>query len=283
MVKQLFLDTSIQIARWLREPEMKRCINARLNQYDATATSLVVRQEFKRRLLKEAQYLLNQLNKRGSLAAVQRHIVSVLPVQQQRKRNICLEMLATLFEEKDETERTERAKRYLRTLLRVGLKEFDNSVSTVIQDSGCACARLPVEEKVSYSTYEFGTDKCSVTDDACGVADFLNRRQPEVERILAYLNQLPNDKKSGELSLAQEFIEKLQAGTSPAAEMNPCLTVGDLLIALESTDVADFYTLNGKESQHLCRALGQSLAVRPKNPAHEDVVCLATDNAWREF
>ncbi|MGH9855164.1 MAG: hypothetical protein ACREBD_35475, partial [Blastocatellia bacterium] len=110
---QVFLDTSIQIARWIREREMKDRIAGRIKQYDSSATSLVVRQEFKRRLLKEARYLLNQLNHKGSLKKVQRHIVSILPPQQQRKRNICLEMLTVLFEKADDAERTERAKRYL--------------------------------------------------------------------------------------------------------------------------------------------------------------------------
>jgi hypothetical protein len=33
--------------------------------------------------------------------------------------------------------------------------------------------------------------------------------------------------------------------------MDPCLTVGDLLIALESEKIPVFYTINAKESQYL--------------------------------
>lgn len=282
-MKQVFLDTSIQIARWIREPEMKQRINDRLEQYEATASSLVVRQEFKRRLLKEAQYILNQLNHKGSLEQVQRHIISVLPPQQQRKRNICLEMLATLFEEKSDNERTERAKRYMRTLLRVGLTDFNHSVDKIIQDSDCACSHFPIEEKIPYQKYEFGPDKCSASGGACGVSDFLNNSRQAIDRIQAYLQQLPSDKKSAELRAAESFIEKLLGGSIIVEEMNPCLTVGDLIIALESVGVSDFHTLNSKESQHLCRALGQSLVVRPRNPAHDDIVCLAADETWREF
>ena len=282
-MKQIFLDTSIQIARWIREPEMKRRIDERLKQYEATTTSLVVRQEFKRRLLKEAQYLLNQLADKGSLEKVHRHIISVLPPQQQRKRNICLEMLATVFEGKPDDELTERAQRYLRTLLRVGLSDFDNSVSQVVEDTNCACAQQPITEKIPYRQYEFGTDKCGQTGGVCGVSKFLDDHQSTVEQIQTHLKQLPADKKSAELQATESFIEKTLDEGFEAKELNPCLTVGDLLIALESAAVSDFYTLNSKESQHLCRALRQSLIVRPKNPAHEDVVCQATDETWREF
>lgn len=45
---------------------------------------------------------------------------------------------------------------------------------------------------------------------------------------------------------------------------DPCLEVGDLIIALESIDVQTFYTLNRKESLHFCRVLDQDLIIRPK-------------------
>jgi hypothetical protein len=282
-VDQVFLDTSIQIARWVREREMKELITERIKQYDSTATSLVVRQEFKRRLLKEARYLLNQLNHKGSLEKVQRHIVSILPPQQQRKRNICLEMLTVLFEKADDAERTERAKRYLRTLLRVGLTDFDNSVDAVVWDSNCACAHFPVEEKIPYNRYEFGPDKCSATGSVCGIVEFLKLRQSEMRHVLAHLKQIPEALKSADLQKAETFIEKILENADRAKETEPCLTVGDLIIALESVGTPVFYTLNSKESQHLCRVLKQTLVVRPKNPGHEDVVCLNTDDAWPEF
>jgi hypothetical protein len=47
----IFVDTSIQIARITHSPETKRRICARLEQHGEVVTSLVVKQEFKRRLL----------------------------------------------------------------------------------------------------------------------------------------------------------------------------------------------------------------------------------------
>ncbi|MGH9937565.1 MAG: hypothetical protein ACREAM_15055, partial [Blastocatellia bacterium] len=178
---------------------------------------------------------------------------------------------------------TERAKRYLRTLLRVGLTDFDSSVDAVIWDSNCACAHFPVEEKIPYKRYEFGPDKCIATGGSCGIAEFLRLRQQEMSRVLAHLKRIPDAGKSAELRKAETFIEKILENVDKVEEMEPCLTVGDLIIAMESAGVPAFYTLNSVESQHLCRALKQTLVVRPKNPAHEDVVCRNTNGAWPEF
>jgi hypothetical protein len=68
-----------------------------------------------------------------------------------------------------------------------------------------------------------------------------------------------------------------------ACSQNPCLTVGDLLIALESAGVHHFFTLNSAESQHLCRAMEQTLVVRPIDPRKEDVVCDRNAPDWPPF
>jgi hypothetical protein len=282
-MSEVFLDTSIIIARFVQSKEAKRRISERLTNYDASITSLIVKQEFKRRLLKEAQYLLNQLDDKGSFQKTLRHVASVLPPQSERKRSICLDMLLTVFEGADDPELTDRAKRYLRTLLRTGLKEFEDSVSYITWESGCACSHYQVKEKIPYKRYEFGPDKCSKTGDSCGVIEFLKSRHKEMHQILGKLKSLPETKKSDELKAAQSFIEKVLDDPASAQKMEPCLKIGDLMIALESVGISVFYTLNSKESQHLCRALGQTLIVRRKNPEHEDVVCSNEDENWPEF
>jgi hypothetical protein len=55
-------------------------------------------------------------------------------------------------------------------------------------------------------------------------------------------------------------------------ERNPCLKVGDLLIALESVGVGSFYTMNAKESKQLCPVLGQELVIRPMRADSDDVI-----------
>ena len=282
-VNEIFIDTSIAIAAMIHSSDTKKRIAERIRLHSGSVTSLIVKQEFKRRLLKEAQYLLNQLNSKGSFRKVLRHVSDILPPQQERKRNICLDMMLTVFEQAEDAELTERAKKYLRALLRTGLREFEERFNSIVWASGCACSTQPVVEREKYRRYDFGEERCSKTRGACGVIDFLQSKRSEMERVLQYLRSIRPDKKTIELQRSESFIMKVVADCSMATNLDPCLSMGDLMIALESMGIPVFYTLNGKESQHLCRALGQSLVVRKKNPEHEDVVCQNTDPEWPEF
>ncbi len=278
----VFLDTSIQIARFVHSPGIKRRICERLQAYDLTVTSLVVRQEFKRRLLKEARYLLEQLERRHSFKAVMRHVLEVLPPQQSRKRQICLQTLQTIFENASDVDCTDRARLFLRSLLKGGLNEFDQLADHVISSSGCECGRRAIRQTAS-GQFDAGTDRCSIVADSCGVAEFLNSRQDAVRKIRNHLATIESAGKSGEIRNAEQFLDDTADGTRDVEQGDPCLTVGDLLIAIESVGVPNMYTMNGRESQHFCRALGQTMIVRKPNPDHDDVVCASEDSSWPHF
>lgn len=81
----IFTDTTIHIARLLREPEIKKIIEHRLASYDLVVSSSVVVQEFKRRVIPEAIYLINKLNKDSSYQKVRRAVEN-LPDGWKRKR-----------------------------------------------------------------------------------------------------------------------------------------------------------------------------------------------------
>jgi hypothetical protein len=281
----LFLDTSIQIARLVHGPKTKERIRERIVQHGPTVTGLVVRQEFKRRLLKEAEYLLRLLHRYKSFDEVQQHVIRLFGTWpgRVRKRNICLQTLAQVHGGTDE-ERTERLQLYLRSLLVVGLKRFDQQVDTVRPDSGCACARVGVVEKVALRQYELGPERCSrIEAGACQIVAFLAERKEACDRILQKLRSLPAEQKSAELRNTEQFLERLARQPGQARQEDPCVTVGDLLIALESVGVPNFFTLNGAESQHLCRALGQTLIVRPIDPLKPEIVCPRNDPQWPAF
>jgi hypothetical protein len=99
----------------------------------------------------------------------------------------------------------------------------------------------------------------------------------ELAIVQAHLRTLPcgngRGEKSGELENAETFIDAVLNNPCGICEKDPCTTVGDLLIALESHPIPVFVTMNGKESQHLCKALGQHLIVRSPNPRKPDVDC----------
>jgi hypothetical protein len=278
----VFLDTSIMIARFVHSPQIKYRIQQRLAEFKLIVTGTVVRQEFRRRLLKEAQYLLKLLDRLHTIEAVQRHVHDVLPPRQDRKRRICLQTLFTVFERDSSEERSERARLFLKSLLRGGLEEFDQLVDHVIGASGCACGRRPIRQKSS-SNFDFGTDRCSKATEPCGISGFIADRSVAVAKIQDYLSHPDTAHRSNEMDRTAGFLTLIDQGPSDVAQHDPCLTVGDFLIALESVGIPVMYTMNGRESQHFCRALRQTMIVRKPNPDHEDFICAADNANWPEF
>ena len=271
-MNEVFVDTSIQIARFFHSPEKKRRIEERLNSFSEVFTGLVAKQEYKNRVLKTARYLLLQLESHKSFKAVRRHVDDHLS-QNPRLRNICAQLLDTVHESSpNETDEdlTDRARSQMRNLLRLGLDDFENSVTGIIDDSGCACARLPVIEKEAYKTYEFGAEQCRKVSASCGIKEFMHNRKSDLKKILTAIQRLSEREKTAELKRIEEFIEKVLLDHSISSSLNACLKVGDLMIALESVNFEHFYTMNIKESKPLCHALGQTLIVRPSYATKED-------------
>jgi hypothetical protein len=279
----VFLDTSIQVARMVHGPQTKARIRQRLEGYGQTVTGLVCRQEFKRRLIQEADYLLRFLQQYQSFDEVQHHLIRY-PARwpkDLRKKNICLQMLTQVHGGTDEV-RTERARLYLRSLLVAGLQRFDQSVEMVRQDSGCGCARAEVREKQPFRKYDLGVKHCSrLKAGECGVVAFLTRHASARAKVLEKLQAIPVEEKSAELKNAEAFLGQLANNPERAPAEDPCLKVGDLLIALESVGIEDFYTLNSAESQHLCRALAQTLIVCPIDPRQPEGVYDKNAKEWQ--
>lgn len=277
----IFPDTSIHIARLLREPEMKKIIEQRLASYNLVVSSSVVVQEFKHRVMPEAIYLINQLNLRGSYQKVLRHVNHVLPVQMERKRQICFGMLDKIFEtvgNVDDSELTERAKRYLHTLLKHGIAYFKRKLGHVIPGTECYLSKLPIKVKERYKNYESIEKKCSKVSHLCRVTDFLKEKMDLCKQLLEYLSTLQN--KTKELESTLEFLRGFIANPDAIHGKNPCYCVGDLLIALESNNIPDFYTMNYKESKFFCDVLDQNLIVLHNNPDKLESVYSKNSKPW---
>ncbi|HHT9136650.1 MAG TPA: hypothetical protein ACFYEK_05315 [Candidatus Wunengus sp. YC60] len=249
---------------------MKKAIEQRLASYDITVSSPVVIQEFKRRVITEAIYLINLLNAKGSYERVKRHVTNVLPAQWNRKRQICLGMLDEIFENKGDLELTERAKRYLRTLIKFGVSVLKKKVGHIVSGTGCYLSNYPVKEIKPYKRYDLAKKKCSEVYSLCPVADFLKEKFELCKQLLKSLSNLSN--KTKELENTCAFLQELIANPDIVHQKDPCLSVGDLLIALESHSIPDFYTMNYKESKVFCDILGQNLIIRPNNPDSPETI-----------
>ncbi len=276
----IFTDTSIHIARLLREPEIKKMIEQRLASYDLVVSSSVVVQEFKRRVMSDAIYLINQLNQRGSYQKVKRHI-TILPDKWKRKQQICFGMLDEIFEtvdKVDDSELTERAIRYLHTLIKHGITNFKRKLGHVIPGTECHLSKLPIKVKERYKRYEPIETKCSKVFPLCPVADFLKEKIDLCRQLLGYLSTLPD--KTKELESALSFLQEFISNPEAIHEKNPCYCVGDLLIALESNKIPDFYTMNYKESKFFCDVLDQNLIVLPHNPDKSENIYSKDSKPW---
>jgi hypothetical protein len=281
----IFTDTSIEIGRTIHREEIQISIHKRLSDFSKVITGMAVRNEYKRRLLKQAKYLLSQFERRGSYDKVRRHVQDTLR-DFGGQRQICLQTLTTIDEHDDDTDRTERARLYLRDLLRLGLEVFDSRHNELVRGSGCAMAAQPIKERVPYLVYDFGPDKCVKFKQTCTINSFLTKHRETLEKIANYLATLPSGKEKGEkseeLQAIEGFIRTFLEDPTKITSENPCSKVGDLLIALESAGTDNFYTMNCRESQYLCHVLGQRMIYRPPNSDNPEQDCAASAD-WPPF
>lgn len=276
----VFLDTTIQVARFLHSHGTQERIRNRIAGFTLRVTSAVVKQEFKRRVLGDAKYLLNKLNDCGSFGKLYDRVL-LLPPPQGKKLSVCLSIFREIFADESDASLTDRLRLRLHYLLTLAMSEFEDSVDSIQNGSKCGCAAIPVREIASRERYDLGTNKCSKAPSGCGIVGFLKEREAELASILKHIQSLPT--KSDELARAEKFIALVLEKPEAAPGLDPCLKVGDLIIALESVGIPCVYTMNGRESQHLCRVLGQSMIVRPQNWDSEDVVCEHSASEWPEF
>jgi len=258
----VFLDTSIAIALFIHPIEIKTEIRSKLKRFQLRLTGLVVLQEFSRRLLKEAKYLLDQLRSKGSYQKVLSHL-QFLPPQSQRKFKICFSTMVNCFPEGSDSDRTDRMTYFLEDLLECGSQELLlNVVDSVVKDVGCASSSIGI--KKTKNTFRFPSDKCQ-SHASCGVGEFLRsccNRNALVDFLAENRDELTSELESGLTALRQ----LQEPDCSNANALNPCLKFGDVLISLESRGAGAFITLNYKESKLLCKQADQEMIVVPVNP-----------------
>ena len=153
----VFVDTSILVAKVIREPPVRARIKSWLDRFQLKVSGRVALQEFKSRVLRDAAYLLYKLNQSGTYMATLHHVTNVLPRQLQRKQRICLPLLHQILPGgTSDQELTERARLYLRTLLVYGQKQVELELDAFQPSITCYWSTVPVVEKRRYSDYDLG-------------------------------------------------------------------------------------------------------------------------------
>ena len=247
--QHVYLDTTILIASFIHSPKVKFEIREKIKSFRNVLTGQVAQQEFTRRLLKEAEYLLGQLKKRKTVAAVQRHLLSLSQLQN-RKFRICLQTLTTIHEGATAEDNADRLRWFLEELLEDAVEDIKELLGAIqgIKKKG--------------KSYDFPNSKCS-TYVQCGVSQFLEDH-PDTEPLKDFLLE-KQDLLTTELKDGLGFLTRVCKDSTCAPLFNPCLCFGDTIISLESRRAEVFYTQNHKESKLLCEQSGQVLLLCPTN------------------
>lgn len=281
----VFLDTTIQVDRILGSRAHQQKIEARLRRYRHTVTSLVVQQEFRRRVLGDAIYLLKCFKSRRLISEVilqvQRLGASRAQARDRRRQAVCQGLLAylnRLCDGDSEEERSERAARALRSLVKTAVKDlFEKRTGTVLSHSKCKCALQPIRTRGE--SLDLGHDNCDGWG-GCETTELLESRRAEVQRIVEQLMALDGSQLTPELRQSLDFANRFLADPQSVRNELFCKRYGDLIIALESAGVPEFYTKNYRESQHLARALDQRLIVLPHHPDDPEREWPTAEGAW---
>jgi hypothetical protein len=275
----LFIDTSIAISRYTGGRRATKLIESRRDQHTVVG-GLVGRQEFRRRLIGDAIYLYKLVREEGIESATrQLGRLAGMP-HQKRKVSICLALMADI-NGATETDRSDALCAKLNFLITAGLGWYEKWLDVFRRDSGCGCAVNNVSKKTTKAgTVDFSVKpiRCSkLPEGNCTVSHFLASMAGEREAIrreLARIQIEEPQRLTSELDKAAKFLDVLEDGSTSPESCEPCLKHGDLLIALESVAAKcrSFYTLNRRESEHLCRALGQVLIVHPADSSRPEEV-----------
>jgi hypothetical protein len=280
----VFVDTSIHIARALRAPAMRNRIESWLARYSLRISGSIARVEFRNRVLRDIDYLLTKLNQTRSYGATLRYVHEVLPRAMERKRRICVFALHRLLPgsaPRSDAELTERARRYCRLLLVFGETGLSTSIDRFEAGVGCRQATESIQERRPYRSYVFPHRACARPSLPCGIANALGQEMDLCRRLLAGLRLVPPEQVTTELLRSRDFLERVVEHDGVDMEaVNPCTTVGDLLLAIESAGVSDVYTMNWRESRFFCDVLDQDVAVRPNNPAAPEREYLRSKRPW---
>lgn len=269
----IFIDTSVQLLRFIGSSAIKAQIKGTLDGYGFTVTSLVVRQEFKRRFLTDVRYVRDALLKnRHDCGETLRYINNKLSSSvNRRKLSICLDVFSTgSFNGHAMADPGGVFEMILNNWLEFGLDEFDGTIGHVVKRSGCGCGKLN----------RIGPRKCSTADN-CEIDTFISSLSTETSSLRDFLKSKTVFPKTKEIIKAEQTLDDwLLLGKLPSST-NPCLTVGDMLIALESQGIPAFYTQNARESQHFCCAQEQTMIVH--RPSGNETRLAAQRDSWPPY
>jgi hypothetical protein len=274
--KPLFLDTTIQVDRILKEqpPERLAHLTALLAKFNFLVSCSYSRLEFKRVVIQNLALVLNYLIEEQSFfGALQR--AQAVGAARPRRASTLINIAAWLglqVQHQMEVQLGEgidrqlalRAESYIRNAILFLWKRFDASVDSVRDGTQCKRA-VEGPLRTAKGTFDVAIPQSKCKTKECSNATFFQSNLPRMKALRDKLQQL--SRAAGKAKLTEELEVALK--TISAAITNPgslydykaCVGIGDVWLHLECevAGVKDFATTNYKESEILCPIFGLAL------------------------
>lgn len=276
MTKPLFLDTTIQVDRVLKEQPPKRLasLNTLLADFDFLVSCSYSRLEFKRVVIQNLALVLNYLCEEQSFFGALQRAQTVGAVRPRRASTLISIATWVGLQVQDQIEVTLgqgsdqklalRAEAYIRNAIPFLWKRFDESVDSIRDGTQCKRA-TEGPRKTANGSFDVAIPQSKCKTKECNNANFFQSNLLLLKTLRDKLQQLSQEPGKTKLTTELEAVLKTitTSITNPASlyDYKTCVGIGDLWLHLESVvaGVKDFATTNYKESQILCPIFGLTM------------------------
>jgi hypothetical protein len=276
MTKPLFLDTTIQVDRVLKEkpPALLAPLQELLAQFDFLVGCSYSRLEFKRVVIQGLSLLLDYLCAEKSFFRALQKAQAVGGGRARRASTLVNILAWTGFNLSGQLEVTEgegidpplaiRAESYIRNAILFLWKRFDKSLDSIRDGTRCQRA-IEGPHRNRDGTFDVSIPRSKCKNGECNNANFLQANLPLLKRVRDRLQKLgegaEKSQVTDELKTALEKLTVAIRNPAAAYEYKNCTGIGDVWIHLESSvaGIKDFATTNYKESQVLCPVMGLTM------------------------
>lgn len=249
---KLFLDTSIQIDKWLGHQNHKDAINRVLMGSSGNTTSKYVLGEYKRSIGRDLATFKDLLESSPNVEEALRRLHIFSSRKGSRFINLIFPAIIEELKIKDDTS-IEAVLERVSHLLEIELEDFfwlDIDEDKFVNSPYCADADPPppANDKISCPT------NASVP---CDIEDFWGKSNCE---FLALADNLPSKPK--EIRERKSLIKQILQNIKKKHGEN-CLKLADAIIATQCPEGYQVFTTNMKDFEPICQALGKAPPVTP--------------------
>lgn len=276
MTKPLFLDTTIQVDRLLKEkpPALLIPLAALLAQFDFLVACSYSRLEYKRVIIQNLALILTYLCAEQSFFRAMQKAQSVGGGRSRRASTLVNVLAWVGYQVDGQKEVTEgegtdrqlamRAESYIRNSILFLWKRFDNTVASIRDGTECRRA-IEGPQRTGDGTLDVSIPRSKCRNKECNNVNFFRSHLPLMKKLRDRLQQLEAGedklKVTDELRRAREMLTTAIDNPSILYDYRNCAALGDVWIHLEcvAAGLKDFATTNYKESQVLCPEMGLTM------------------------